>query len=114
MLFENGTRHMQDINEIIDLLREKTNLVRPSPDLGGSKRALFYHTVAEAHDHVVCYMLEHRWHTEDLNRPCGELLRTPVLEAVRWGRKLLIELLIKRGADLSGRSSNPYKSEDEE
>jgi ankyrin repeat protein len=108
MTLRNGTRYLQDMIETLDLLREKSSMVSFPPNFGGNNQTLFFYAVAEAHDQVATYMLEHHWHVADLNRPCGELFRTPVLQAVHWGRMPLVELLIKYGADIHARSSNPY------
>lgn len=109
MILRNGTSYLQDMTETLDLLRQKSTGMKSMPNFGGSNQTLFYLAVAEAHDEVVRYMLRHRWHIEDLNRPCGESLRTPVLEAVRWGRMAIVELLIEHGADVHARGSNSYK-----
>jgi ankyrin repeat protein len=109
MILRNGTGYLQDMTETLDLLRHKSTGMRSMPKFGGSNQTLFYLAVAEAHDEVVRYMLRHRWHVEDLDRPCGESLRTPVLEAVRWGRMSIVNLLIEHGADIHARGANPYK-----
>jgi len=109
MILRNGTSYLQDMTETLDLLRRKSTGMRSLPNFGGKNQTLFYLAVTEAHDEVVRYMLRHRWHIEDLNRPCGESLRTPVLEAVRWGRMSIVNLLIEHGADIHARGANPYK-----
>ena len=109
MILRNGASYLQDMNETLDLLRQKSAMVRSQPNFGGRNQTLFYLAVAEAHDEVVRYMLRHQWHIEELNQPCGESLRTPVLEAVRWGRMSVVELLIEHGADIHARGSNPYE-----
>nr|POE77886.1 serine/threonine-protein kinase shk2 [Quercus suber] len=111
MILRTGVNYLGNLKKTLDLLREKAKLISLPMQFGGHNQTLFYYAVMEAHDDVVGYMLEHDWHTNDINTPCGELLRTPVLEAVRWCRLPLVELLVKNGADIRAKGANPYYPE---
>jgi ankyrin repeat protein len=72
---------------------------------------MLYFAVAEAHDEVVEYMFMHNWRVETLNDPCVSAQRTPVLEAIRWNRQPLVELLLRNGADARALAANPFQPE---
>ncbi|RBR20149.1 uncharacterized protein FIESC28_05428 [Fusarium coffeatum] len=44
----------------------------------------------------------------DINCACGVDLRTPLLEAVRWNRPTMVNLLLEHGAHATGASKNPF------
>ena len=111
MIHRNGVVWLEALHGTLDFLREETTNIRHAPSFGAPNTTLFYFAVSIAHDEVLEYMLEHKWHSEDINRACGELLRTPVLEAVRWCRMPLVEMLLKYGADIHARGCNPYQPE---
>jgi ankyrin repeat protein len=47
---------------------------------------------------------------EDILRPCATSLRPPILEAIRWNRKHIYDLLLLHGADANAKSRNPFHS----
>ena len=106
MILRNGTKYLNRLHATLDLLREKTEYVNTKTQFQGN---MLYFAVAEAHDEVVGYMLEHKWQVENLNDPCAPAQRTPVLEAVRWNRRPLVEVLLKHGADPLALASNPFQ-----
>lgn len=112
MILRNGTQYLNRMHATLDLLREKTALVRISRiKLGSTSRTVFYLAVNEGHDEVVEYIIEKDWHANEINEPCDAAQRTPFLEAVRWNRAPLIELLVKNGADILAKACNPFKPE---
>lgn len=50
------------------------------------------------------------FHPEDIHCPCAISLRPPILEAIRWNRKHIYDLLLSRGADPNSKSRNPFHS----
>lgn len=93
---------------------------------------LLYSAVSEGHDEVVESLLSKEvsdlvesfnikpttsqsrpdtYDPGDINRPAREDQRTPVLEAIRWNRKSIVELLVANGADLKTVAKNPFSDE---
>ncbi|KAJ5443633.1 uncharacterized protein N7458_007505 [Penicillium daleae] len=93
---------------------------------------LLYSAVSEGHDEVVESLLSKEvsdlvesfnikpttsqsrpdtYGPGDINRPAREDQRTPVLEAIRWNRKSIVELLVANGADLKTVAKNPFSDE---
>lgn len=69
------------------------------------------YAVSEAHDEATEILLKLGWGTEDVNRPNSGHGRTPLLDAVRWGRRHIVKLLLDHGADASALAKNPFNQE---
>ena len=106
MILRNGSEYLNRLHATLDLLREKTVYVNTQSTFHGS---MLYFAVSEAHDEVVEYMFKHDWRVETLNNPCVPAQRTPVLEAIRWNRRPLVELLLQHGADAKALAANPFQ-----
>ena len=106
MILRNGADYMHRLHATLDLLREKTRLINFQSQFVGS---LLHFAVSEAHDEVVNYMFTHEWRIETINLPCGAAGRTPVLEAVRWNRQPMFQMLVDHGADVHALSANPFR-----
>ena len=106
MILRNGQKYLSRLYDTLDLLREKTKYVNTQSQFQGN---MLYFAVSEAHDEVVEYMLEHNWRVDTLNNQCGPAWRTPILEAIRWNRRPLVEILLKFGADPLVLASNPFQ-----
>ena len=106
MILRNGSEYLTRLHATLDLLREKTIYINIQSTFNGS---MLYFAVAEAHDEVVEYMFKHNWRVETLNDPCIPAQRTPVLEAIRWNRQPLVELLLRNGADPRALVANPFQ-----
>ncbi|KAL8646332.1 MAG: hypothetical protein Q9226_006903 [Calogaya cf. arnoldii] len=74
--------------------------------------SMLYTAVSEAHDEVVEYMFQKKWLIATINTPIGEAQRTPVLEAIRWNRQILVQMLMDHGADILAQAANPFAPEE--
>ncbi|KAL6719266.1 hypothetical protein ACLMJK_003505 [Lecanora helva] len=108
MILRHGIEWLTCLHKTLDLLREKTKMIDFSTQFRGS--ALQY-AVEGAHDEVVDYMFQHEWLIDTINKPIGDAQRTPLLEAVRWNRKPMCELLRDKGADVKALAANPFQPE---
>ena len=108
MILRHGKQHLLRLHSTLDFLREKTKLINFSTQVSGS---LLYFAVSELHDEAVEYMFQHDWLVEDLDPPCGNDRRTPLLEAVRWNRKPIYRMLREHGANIHALAANPFKSD---
>lgn len=100
--------------------------------IDGRETHALYYAVSEGHDEVVEYFLSKEveeliasfeyeskpdqlpyglYNPTDINRPAQDDKRTPVLEAIRWNRQPIVELLIARGADPKAVAKNPFSNE---
>ena len=114
MILRNGPNYLDRLHTTLAFLREKTELinVRGSTNHDGKDHGnIFYCAVTEAHDEVVRYFLESDWHSEYINEACGNARRTPILEAVRWNRRHLVELLKAHEADIFAKCRNPFAAD---
>jgi len=131
MVLRDGPNFREKLTSTLDyLVSESKNAIFGS-GIGGFGITLLYNAVRGAHDHVVEYLLSPRmkellgpfdenksesnkgaFHSSDINLPCGSTRRTPLLEAVRWNRKHLVDLLLAHGADPKARARNPFAVED--
>lgn len=132
MMLRHGARYKQRLHEFLELGLRNTKDVRFLTGIGGHDTHLLYYAVSEGHDEVVQYLLSNEvskiissfntsvedgqslpgaYNQGDINRPAREDRRTPVLEAIRWNRKALVELLVKHGADPKATSRNPLSGE---
>ena len=108
MILRHGMEWLSSLHKTLDLLREKTQLIDFSSDFHGST---LYYAVEFAHDEVVDCMFQHEWLINTINKPIGDAQRTPFLEAVRWDRQEMCELLRDNGADLKALAANPFQPE---
>lgn len=108
MILRHGVEWLTSLHQTLDLLREKTKLIYFSSRFHGST---LHYAVAGAHDEVVDYMFQHEWLIDTINKPIGDAKRTPFLEAVRWNRRPMCELLRDKGADVKALSANPFQPE---
>lgn len=106
MILRNGSDYLNHLHATLDLLREKTEYVNTQSTFNGN---MLYYAVSEAHDEAVEYMFKHNWRVETLNDPCVPGQRTALLEAIRWNRRPLVELLLSHGADPHARAANPFE-----
>jgi ankyrin repeat protein len=131
MVLRDGPKFKEKLNSTLDYLVEESRNVVFGSGIGGFGVNLLYKAVSGAHDHVVEYILSPRmdellgpfdekdsesykgaFHPSDINRPCGSTRRTPLLEAVRWNRKHLVDLLLIHGADPKARARHPFAKDD--
>ena len=108
MVLRGGDDYLNRLHATFDFLREKTEYVSFEGQVQGS---LLYTAVSQAHDELVEYMFEHKWLNDTINRPVGDARRTPVLEAIRWNREILVQTLINHGADINALAANPFSPE---
>ena len=108
MILRHGIEWLNYLHKTLDFLREKTKMINFSSRFQGST---LYYAVQGAHDEVVDYMFQHEWLIDTINKPVGDAKRTPVLEAVRWNRKPLCELLRDKDADVKALAANPFQPE---
>ena len=108
MILRHGVDWLTNLHKTLDLLREKTKMINFSTRFHGST---LYYAVKGAHDEVVEYMFQHEWLIDTINKPVGDAKRTPFLEAVRWNRRHICELLRDKGADVRALAANPFQPE---
>lgn len=106
MILRHGVEWLTSLHKTLDLLKQKTKLINFSTRFQGS---MLHYAVAGAHDEVVDYMFQHEWLIDTINKPISDAKRTPFLEAVRWNRKLMCELLRDKGADVKALAANPFQ-----
>ena len=106
MILRNGSDYLNHLHATLDLLREKTEYVNTQETFNGN---MLYFAVSGAHDEAVEYMFKHNWCVETLNDACIPGQRTALLEAIRWNRRPLVELLLSHGADTHARAANPFQ-----
>jgi ankyrin repeat protein len=131
MVLRDGPKFKEKLRSTLDyLVSESKNAVFGS-GIEGFGINLLYNAVRGAHDHVVEYILSPRmeellgpfdekdsgsykgaFQPSDINRPCGYARLTPLLEAVRWNRKHLVDLLLAHGADPKARARHPFATDD--
>ncbi len=106
MILRNGADYLSQFKATLDLLQEKTKLVRFN--VGGHKETLLHFAACEAHDEACEIILESGWLIEELDQPAGLAGMTPLLESVRWNRRALFHLLLKHGANAHALALSPY------
>ena len=106
MILRNGSDYLNHLHATLDLLREKTEFINTQRPFNDN---MLYFAVSGAHDEVVAYMFKHNWGVETLNDPSVPGQRTALLEAIRWNRRPLVELLLSHGADAHARAANPFR-----
>ncbi|RMJ10905.1 hypothetical protein BHE90_004482 [Fusarium euwallaceae] len=133
MILYHGPEYQQAMESTFKCLLSRTNRVACPQGYGGFNQTLLYFAVSLARDELVEYLLKHgaeamksgvgydeevlqsqdggAFKTTDINRPCGVDLRTPLLEAVRWNRPTMVNLLLEHGAKATGASKNPFSGQ---
>ncbi|KAJ5911152.1 uncharacterized protein N7473_000455 [Penicillium subrubescens] len=132
MILRHGARYKERLHRFLDFCLRKSKGIVFMTGMGGFDTHLLYYAVSEGHDEVVEYLLSDEgkslveslnihsnagqsrpgvYDPSDINRPAREDWRTPVLEAIRWNRKSLVELLVTNGADPKALAKNPFSDE---
>ncbi|KAI1061282.1 hypothetical protein LB506_011595 [Fusarium annulatum] len=133
MILYHGSRYQQAMESTFQCLLPRTSRVASPQGYGGFNQTLLYLAISLARDELVEYLLKHgadvmkagenydeevlqsqdvgAFKTADINRPCGVDLRTPLLEAVRWNRPMMVNLLLEHGAHATGASKNPFSGQ---
>ncbi|KAF5548231.1 death-associated kinase 1 [Fusarium mexicanum] len=133
MILYHGPRYQQAMESTFQCLLPRTSRVASPNGYGGFNQTLLYLAVSLARDELVEYLLKHgadvmktgenydeevlqsqdvgAFKAADINRPCGVELRTPLLEAVRWNRPTMVNLLLENGAHATGASKNPFSGQ---
>lgn len=109
MILRSGADYLKRLYCTLDLLREKT---RDGDFEGQMQGSMLYTAVCKAHDEFVEYMFQKKWLVGTINTPIGEAQRTPVLEAIRWNREILVQMLMDHGADILAQAANPFAPEE--
>ncbi|KAF4123021.1 hypothetical protein GMORB2_6569 [Geosmithia morbida] len=134
MILYNGPGYDQAMKQTLDFLLPRANRVAAGNGYGGFNQTLLYLAVSLARDQVVEYLLNHGtdamkagpdydehilrsqdvggFKKTDIDRACGVDMRTPLLEAVRWNRPKLVDLLIEHGADARRGCKNPFSGKE--
>ncbi|KAL3478344.1 kinase-like protein [Aspergillus californicus] len=120
MILRNGDKYEERLHQTLNLCLTKS-------------QKIVFGSVSECHDKVVEYLLSKEtsqlveslgpqpdegpsrpgaYVPDDINRPAADHRRTPVLEAIRWNRKPIVELLIANGADAKAVAQNPFNPEE--
>ncbi|KAL2684497.1 hypothetical protein Neosp_005575 [[Neocosmospora] mangrovei] len=133
MILHHGPKYQQAMESTFKCLLSKANRVACLHGYGGFSQTLLYLAVSLARDELVEYLLKHGvdamkaglGHNEeapksqdvgafrmtDINRACGVDMRTPLLEAVRWNRPTMVNLLLEHGALATEASKNPFSGQ---
>ncbi|KAL8989515.1 MAG: hypothetical protein Q9169_008346 [Polycauliona sp. 2 TL-2023] len=74
--------------------------------------SMLYTAVSKARDEVVEYMFQNKWLIGTINTPVGESRRTPLLEAIRWNRQFLVQMLMHHGANIFAHAANPFATKE--
>ncbi|KAG5793097.1 hypothetical protein H9Q69_007835 [Fusarium xylarioides] len=133
MILNHGPRYQKAMESTFQYLLPRTSRVASPNGYGGFNQTLLYLAVSLARDELVEYLLKHgadvmkagenydeevlqsqdvsAFKTADINRACGVDLRTPLLEAVRWNRPRMVNILLENGAHATGVSKNPFSGQ---
>ncbi|KAH7250817.1 ankyrin repeat-containing domain protein [Fusarium solani] len=133
MILYHGPKYQQAMESTFKCLLPRTNRAASVHGYGGFNQTLLYFAVSLARDELVEYLLKYgadvmkagegydeevlrsqdvgAFKTTDINRACGVDLRTPLLEAVRWNRPTMVNLLLEHGAHATGASKNPFSGQ---
>lgn len=133
MILYHGSRYQQAMESTFQCLLPRTSRVASPQGYGGFNQTLLYLAISLARDELVEYLLKHgadamkagenydeevlhsqdvgAFKTGDIDRACGVDLRTPILEAVRWNRPTMVNLLLEHGAQATGASNNPFSGQ---
>ena len=110
MMLRHGQNYMSRLRSTLEFLQEKTRLIRFS--IGGENETLLHFAALKAHEEACEIILDRGWRIEEINKPAGPYGMTPLLEAVRWNRRKLFQLLLNRGADPIALAISPYNLDD--
>ncbi|KAJ6031532.1 ankyrin [Penicillium herquei] len=129
MILRNGAKYEERLSETLKLCLERSKKTVFGTGIGEFDTTLLFYAVSECHDKVVEFLLSKEvaqlvesfgtqpdegasrpgaYVPSDINRPAGDHRRTPVLEAIRWSRKPIVELLITNCADPKAVARNPF------
>ncbi|EEU43812.1 uncharacterized protein NECHADRAFT_73995 [Fusarium vanettenii 77-13-4] len=133
MILHHGPEYQQAMESTFRCLLSKANRVANINGYGGFNQTLLYLAVSLARDELVEYLLKHgvgamkagvahdeevpqsqdvgAFRMTDINRACGVDMRTPLLEAVRWNRPAMVNLLLEHGALATEASKNPFSGQ---
>ncbi|KAH6991774.1 hypothetical protein EDB82DRAFT_553634 [Fusarium venenatum] len=133
MILYHGPNYQQAMESTFNCLLSRASRVAYGA-YGGFKQTLLYFAVSLARDELVEYLLKHgadaiksgidddeevvesqdvgAFKTADINRPSGIDMQTPLLEAVRWNRPTMVNLLLDHGAQATETSKNPFSGQD--
>ncbi|KAL6357251.1 hypothetical protein LRP88_07409 [Fusarium phalaenopsidis] len=133
MILYHGPKYQQAMESTFKCLLPRTNRAASIHGYGGFNQTLLYFAVSLVRDELVEYLLKYgadvmkagegydeevfrsqdvgAFKTIDINRACGVDLRTPLLEAVRWNRPTMVNLLLEHGAHATGASKNPFSGQ---
>ncbi|KAF2147808.1 ankyrin [Myriangium duriaei CBS 260.36] len=109
MILRNGKEYLHRLHSTLDLLREKITMITFSKQIDWVNQSFLYYAVSNGYDEVVEYMLKNNWLDQKIDEKNGDFQRTPLLEAVRWNRRSMVDLLIEHGADVYACATNPYQ-----
>lgn len=132
MILRHGARDKERLHRFLDFCLRKSKGIVFVTGMGGFDKHLLYYAVSEGHIEVVEYLLSNEvrslveslgvksnggqshpgvYYPSDINRPAREDRRTPVLEAIRWNRKSIVEPFVTNGADPKAMAKNPFSDE---
>ncbi|EXL91604.1 hypothetical protein FOIG_15256 [Fusarium odoratissimum NRRL 54006] len=133
MILYHGPKNQQAMESTFNCLLPRASRITYGA-YGGFKQTLLYFDVSLARDELVEYLVKHgadvikartdhdeeaiesqdvgTFKRADINRASGVNMRTPLLEAVRWNRPALVNLLLEHGAQATKASKNPFSGQD--
>jgi ankyrin repeat protein len=107
MIIRHGAHYLEQLESTLRLLHQKTKNIRMLTVKNSYDTAIGF-AASQAHDEAVEVLLKLGWGIEDINHPNRENGRTPLLDAVRWNRHHLMQLLLRHGADPLAKAWNPF------
>ena len=110
MMLRNGQKYISRLRFTLEFLQEKTRLIFFS--LGGENETLLHFAALKAREEACEIILDRGWRIDEINKPAGPSGMAPLLEAVRWNRCKLFQLLLDHGADPSVLAISPYNPDD--
>ncbi|KGO76508.1 hypothetical protein PITC_087870 [Penicillium italicum] len=131
MILRHGANYEKRLHQTLKLCLTKSKSIVFGSGIGGFDTSLLFYAVSEGHDKVVEFLLSKEVEQlvesfvpqpgegpsrpgahipSDINRPAGDHRRTPVLEAIRWNRRPVVELLVKNSADPKAVAQNPFNA----
>lgn len=133
MILRHGAKYEERLHQTLKLCLTKSKSIVFGSGIGGFDTTLLFYAVSECHDKVVEFLLSKEveqlvesfgpqpgegpsrpgaYIPSDINRPAGDHRRTPALEAIRWNRRHIVELLITNGADPKAVAQNPFNADE--
>lgn len=107
MIIRHGVRYLHQLESTLRLIHEKTRNFRMLSIDGEHDTAIGY-AASQGHDEAVEILLKIGWGDNEINQPDRLHGRTPILDAVRWNRNHLVDLLLRHGADPQAMARNPF------